>query len=173
MKILLIIATVIAVAAGAAQFVPVARTNPPVTAPIEPPDEVRVVLARSCGDCHSNATRWPWYAHVAPMSWLVTHHVTEGRSNLNFSYWNALSPKERATKAKAVVDQLAAGKMPLSSYLLIHHDARLTPAESRRLRDWFGSADALTARGATAGPSTHDAHAGERDDFLDDGDGGH
>jgi hypothetical protein len=76
------------------------------------------------------------------MSWLVVHHVKDGRANLNFSYWELLPASEQRKKAKAVDDQLASGAMPLRSYLLIHRDARLTPAEVSRLRAWFSSAEA-------------------------------
>src|SRR3954467_1302751 len=49
--------------------------------------EVNAILDRSCNDCHSNATRWPWYSNVAPVSWFVIDHVNDGRDNLNLSEW--------------------------------------------------------------------------------------
>ena len=36
------------------QFVPVDRSNPPVTAEVPAPPEVRAVLRRACYDCHCN-----------------------------------------------------------------------------------------------------------------------
>jgi len=49
--------------------------------------QVAGILDRACADCHSNKTRWPWYSHVAPVSWFVIDHVNHGRSHLNFSEW--------------------------------------------------------------------------------------
>jgi hypothetical protein len=126
----------------AVQFVPVRRTNPHIPAPLQAPADVAAIVDRSCGDCHSNATRWPWYSHVAPMSWMVLKHVRDGRSNLNFSYWGLLSLTEQRSKAKAIAEQVSIGEMPLSSYLLIHRDARLSAAEAARIRAWFATAEA-------------------------------
>src|SRR5580658_1204129 len=76
-----------------AQFIRPARTNP-VSAPgrtledvVSVPPEVESVLARSCADCHSDRTRWPWYSGVAPVSWFVINHVQEGRRHMNMSEW--------------------------------------------------------------------------------------
>src|SRR4051812_28292081 len=75
------------------QFVRPDRTNPPAApaaslATAAPP-AIRTVLDRSCGDCHSNQTRWPWYSNVAPMSWMVASHVHDGREHFNYSEWTA------------------------------------------------------------------------------------
>jgi hypothetical protein len=128
---------------AAAQLVPVRRTNPPVVSPIRTPADVGAVLDRCCLDCHTNGTRWPWYSHVAPMSWLVVNHVKTGRANLNFSYWGALPVDEQRSAAKDVVDQLSAGTMPLRSYLLLHRDARVSVPETGILRAWFSSPAAI------------------------------
>ena len=82
-RILLVIALVL----FAIQLVPVPRENPPVTAEIQAPDQVRSLLESSCYDCHSNQTVWPWYSHVAPVSWLVYRDVRKARDELNFSLW--------------------------------------------------------------------------------------
>jgi hypothetical protein len=86
-----------------------------------------------CFDCHSNETVWPWYSRVAPASWLVTRHVTEGREHLNFSEWSrAHEPGEAAEEsAELILD----GEMPTRDYLLIHPEAKLTPAEQQLLID--------------------------------------
>jgi len=113
------------------QLVPYGRAhpNPPI---IKEPDWVqastRELAVRACFDCHSNETRWPWYTHVAPMSWLIQRHVEEGRSVLNFSEWNR--PYEEASEASEAVLE---GEMPLRSYLLAHPSARLTATETRAL----------------------------------------
>jgi hypothetical protein len=47
--------------------------------------EVAAILKRSCADCHSNQTIWPWYSYVAPVSWLVERDVRRGRDHMNLS----------------------------------------------------------------------------------------
>ena len=81
---------------GIAQVIPVDRTNPPVETEIPVDAEIRQLLQRSCYDCHSNETRWPWYAQVAPVSWLVADDVKHARDHLNFSTWNAYDSEKQA-----------------------------------------------------------------------------
>src|SRR6478672_7737844 len=80
----------------AAQIVPVTRVNPPVEGDLTAPADVKAVLRRACYDCHSNETVWPWYSHVAPVSWLVADDVNKGRRHWNFSTWNHLTPDRQA-----------------------------------------------------------------------------
>ena len=118
------------------QFFQIDRSNPPSKDPLAGPEQVKAVLERACYDCHSNETRWPWYAYVAPMSWLVGDHVTEGRSELNFSDWRAMSAKDRAEMREEVYEEAAEGNMPPSDYLLLHSDAALSADDLAILRDW-------------------------------------
>lgn len=127
----------------AAQFVRPARTNPPtspgrsVESHLRVTPEVGAILARSCNDCHSNKTEWPWYSHVAPASWLVADHVNEGRRELNFSDWQRYAGGDDAPQVlDAICHEVKAGFMPMTSYTLLHRDARLTPADVRTLCDW-------------------------------------
>ena len=113
------------------QLVPYGRAhdNPPVRR--EPPwdrPETRELVARACFDCHSNEVRWPWYSHVAPVSWLVQHDVDEAREHLNFSEWDR--PQKDADEA---AEEVAEGEMPLWYYLPAHPEARLSDAERRQL----------------------------------------
>jgi hypothetical protein len=126
----------------AIQLVPYGRDhrNPPVV--LEPTwssPEVRALAVRACFDCHSNQTVWPWYSNVAPISWLIQNHTLEGRQVLNFSEWNR-PQREAGESAETVLK----GEMPPASYLPLHPDAVLSPAERSRL------AEGLTAtlRGA-------------------------
>ncbi len=91
-----IIAVVIIVVLIGIQFVPVDKTNPPVTGEIKAPENVMQVLRTSCYDCHSNESVWPWYSNVAPVSWLVVNDVNEGREYLNFSQWQSYSGEDKA-----------------------------------------------------------------------------
>ena len=119
-----------------AQFIPVERTNPPVGSEIQAPPDVRAILRRSCYDCHSHETVWPWYSHVAPMSWLVSHDVHEARGKLNFSAWNRYSSSEQAENVEHVWEEVEKGDMPLWYYLPLHRNAVLSPADRDVLRMW-------------------------------------
>lgn len=130
------IAVALAVLFVLIQLVPAGRTNPAVTKPLEAPPDVMAILRRSCFDCHSNETVWPWYAYVAPVSWLVVHDTDEGREHLNFSHWGDLSQTKRDSKASEVVEEVEEGEMPLAPYLWMHRDARLSPADVEVLRRW-------------------------------------
>lgn len=131
----------LAVAFIAIQLVPVERTNPPVEpnmtfqARVKVPQEIDRIIRRSCFDCHSHETKWPWYAHIAPSSWLVTSDVKNARSLLNFSNWDY-----KMFRSVGRLDQMAQevfdGKMPLPQYLLMHPSARLSQAEKDTLINW-------------------------------------
>jgi mono/diheme cytochrome c family protein len=125
----------------AIQLVPYGRThtNPPVTGePVWDTLRTQALARRACYACHSNETTWPWYSHVAPMSWRIQSHVEEGRSHLNFSEFDR--PQEDADEAAEAVRN---GEMPLWDYVLAHSEARLSPQESADLalglRATFGS----------------------------------
>ncbi len=121
------------------QFVPVERSNPPITEEISVPPDVAVILKRSCYDCHSHQTVWPWYSKVAPISWLVSNHVNEGRKHLNFSTWNRYSRKDQLKLLEELVEETGEGEMPLWSYTLLHSHAKLGPADIRILKEWAES----------------------------------
>ncbi len=112
-----------------------------------PPPEVKAVLARACYDCHSDNTRYPWYANVQPVGWWLARHVNEGKRELNFSHFGDYPPVRAARKLTKTIDETKDGEMPLWSYTLVHRNARLTPAEIAELADW-----ARTARARVTGP---------------------
>ena len=120
----------------AVQLVPVDRSNPVVQSDIDAPADVEAILRRSCYDCHSHETVWPWYSRVAPVSWLVAHDVEEGRGHLNFSEWPVTDFEDRESELRDIADEIAKGEMPLGIYLVMHREARLSEAESRLLVDW-------------------------------------
>ena len=90
--------------------------------------QTRALVKRVCFDCHSNETRWPWYSHVAPISWLVQHDVDEAREHLNFSEFDR--PQRHADDAAEEVEE---GEMPLWFYTPLHSDARLSDEEKQAL----------------------------------------
>lgn len=126
---------------GGMQLVPLEfpRDNPPATAPLQGPPEVVAVVQRSCQDCHSNATRWPWYAWVAPASWIVTEDVAAARARLNFSAWEGLREGVKRRNARKVVEEVAAGEMPLRSYLWLHPETSIRPEDLKTLITWRDS----------------------------------
>jgi hypothetical protein len=122
------------------QFVRPARTNPPVrpadSLQAKTPPEVKALLDRSCRDCHSNETRWPWYSNVAPASWLVASDVVKGRDMFNFSEWTSYSSDDQDKFLGAMCKLTQRGRMPLPQYLLIHRDAKLSAADVTALCAW-------------------------------------
>jgi len=120
----------------AAQFIQIDRTHPPIEETSGIPASVSAVLRHSCYDCHSNETQWPWYSYVAPVSWMLSHHVHEGRDHLNFSAWNGLSTEQQSLIASEVWEEVSEGEMPPRSYLLLHPNAKLGAAEMEQLRNW-------------------------------------
>ena len=123
--------------AVAIQLVPIHRTNPPVTSEIQVSADVHAVLKRACYDCHSNETRWPWYAAIPPASWLVVRDVTIGRKEMNFSNWTLYSTAVRTRKARWMNRSLQQENMPPWEYRLVHPDARVTEAERIELERWL------------------------------------
>ena len=122
----------------AAQFAPVALTNPPVRSDLAAPSEIKSILRRACYDCHSNETTWPWYSHVAPASWLIRNHVLEGRRRLNFSLWGdyAYDPGTEAQKLNEIAKFATNAKMPPWYYWATHPGARLTRIEREAVARW-------------------------------------
>jgi len=133
---------VLVVAFLAIQVVRPERTNPPVDprrtlhGQLQPPAEVASILERSCMDCHSNQTRWPWYSNLAPASWLLVSHVDEAREHMNLSEWAQYERKDADELLEEICEETSKGAMPLPSYLLIHRSSKLAPQDVRTLCQW-------------------------------------
>ncbi len=115
----------------AIQVVPYGRINDPSPVRREPNwdrPETRALAQRACFDCHSNQTVWPWYANIAPVSWLLQHDVDDGRRHVNFSEWDRLQRGLRGVK-----NDVMSGKMPPWYYLPLHPRAKLSPGEKEDL----------------------------------------
>lgn len=126
-----------AVVFAAIQLVPYGRAhrNPPVRAePAWDSPSTRGLAVRACFDCHSNETEWPWYANVAPVSWLIQRDVEEGRRAVNYSEWDRR--QEEGAESAASVEK---GAMPPWYYTLVQSKARLTPAEREALVRGLGA----------------------------------
>ncbi|MBI5850237.1 MAG: heme-binding domain-containing protein [Planctomycetes bacterium] len=139
-RILRRLSIVVVLTAVVIQFVPVDRGNPPIDPSLQltAPQDVLAVLKRSCWDCHSHETIWPWYSYVAPISWFVANHVHEGREKLNFSTWLDEYPDDvdQEDARDECWDEVKKGKMPLRSYLISHRDADLSDADKALLKAW-------------------------------------
>lgn len=130
-----IVIALVAVVVGI-QLIPVKQLNPAVVSDFDGPSEVKTILQKSCYDCHSNETQWPWYSHVAPVSWIVAHDVKEGREHLNFSNWAPL--KDMVWIHQEICEEIAEGKMPLKAYLIAHPAAKISSEELSVLKAWAG-----------------------------------
>lgn len=101
---------------------------------VDPP--VASILARSCNDCHSNRTVWPWYSGVAPVSWLVVSDVNRGRRVLNLSEWAGYSPTDQRKHLSEICEEVTGGEMPGSSYVLLHPQASVGSADIASICSW-------------------------------------
>jgi hypothetical protein len=119
------------------QFIRPELTNPPVTAELQAPPEVKQVLRNSCYNCHSNETKLPWFDKVVPAYWLVTSDVKEARRHLNFSEIGALPAAQQRGILFEAVNQIQLGAMPLPSYLHVHPGAIVSPEALAVLRNYL------------------------------------
>jgi hypothetical protein len=101
------------------------------------PAEVQQLFAVSCYDCHSNHTRYPWYAEIQPAGWWLAWHVADGKKELNLSEFALYSAHRQGLKLDAMIDVLEDHSMPLKSYTLIHRDAKLSEAQVKTLVSWL------------------------------------
>jgi hypothetical protein len=147
-------AILIVVVFAAAQLVRPERTNPPtdasrtIQAQMGTTSGLDPVLDRACSDCHSNATVWPWYTQVAPVSWLMAQAVAEGRKAVNFSEWAAYSPDQQRTLLAVSCDDATSGKMP-GPYTLVRPETRLSAQDVETICVAARQAEANTADGRT------------------------
>lgn len=103
------------------------------------PADIKSILAEACNDCHSQGVSWPWYAHVAPVSFFIGHHVKEGREHFNLSEWENYDAKKKAHKIEELEEMVSEKEMPLESYTWMHEGAQLTDAQRQRLIAYFKS----------------------------------
>ena len=126
----------------AIQFIRPERSNPPidrvqvVEEHLQIPTEIGSILRRSCYDCHSHETVWPWYSAVAPASWLVADDVTEGRKRMNFSEWGSYKMGKVLSLLEGICEETSNDGMPLKPYVLLHPSAALSDVEVKALCDW-------------------------------------
>ena len=130
----------------ASQLVPVNRSNPTVDpskaldAVQSVPAAVQIVFDRSCKNCHSDETKWPWYSYVAPLSWVVAHDVHEGRRAMNFSQWGNYTANKKEDRLEEICEQVTNGDMPDRKYVFVRRNARVTAEERAAICQWVDDA---------------------------------
>ena len=139
------------------QFVPVKGigVNPPERYAIKAPLEVEAIMRKACFDCHTNETRWPWYARIAPGSWLMARDVKKGRSRMNISEWSDDDKEAMQVDMENSWDQIAEGNTPPWFYQLpFHPDAILSDKEKETLKGWLLAHKATPAKAASTAAAT-------------------
>lgn len=101
------------------------------------PNKITTILKESCYDCHSNNTRYPWYNNIQPIAWFLENHIKKGKEELNFNNFGNYSKRRQSSKLKATIDQIKDNEMPLSSYTLIHGEAKLSIMEKESLMNYM------------------------------------
>jgi hypothetical protein len=100
------------------------------------PEDVDTILAIACKDCHSNNTRYPWYNNFQPVAWFLANHVKDGTRSFNLNQFATYPVARQYDKIEEIKKQIDNGDMPLSSYTIIHRDARLTDGEKNTIITW-------------------------------------
>jgi hypothetical protein len=140
MRVLRTVVPVLACAVGLASLISdlhmPANTDAPLLAGARVRPEVRAAIDRACRDCHSEATRYPWYSYIAPVSYLVQDDVRRGRERLNFSRWSEYPLIRRERLLSEIANQVQDGGMPLPVYTYLHRDAKLSKAEVEVIFGW-------------------------------------
>ncbi len=126
----------------AIQFVPTGLDRAPADPALslerrlEPSPEIASILQRSCNDCHGTPRSWPWYASVAPVSWLIARDVKEAKEHADFSLWGRMDAGRQAKVLDEIREEAQRGSMPPGNYLRVHRDARLSPGEVQLIGAW-------------------------------------
>ena len=100
------------------------------------PADVKTILAKACNDCHTNNTRYPWYANVQPVLWWLSKHITDGKKHVNYDEYTNKSLRYQYHKLEETIEMVKEGEMPLNSYTRVHKESRLTEAEKNKIIGW-------------------------------------
>jgi len=103
------------------------------------PKQIESLLKTSCYDCHSNNTYYPWYNKIQPVAWFLEGHINEAKEELNFSVFGDYSKRRKKSKLKSIISQIRDDEMPLTSYTLMHQDAKLSENDKKSLQTWLTS----------------------------------
>lgn len=100
------------------------------------PDHVQGILKTSCYDCHSNTTAYPWYNNIQPVKWWLADHVNSGKRHFNFDEFNSYSKDKKLKKLDEVAETVREGEMPLTSYTVVHQNAKLNDTQKSEIEQW-------------------------------------
>jgi hypothetical protein len=116
----------------------IAATDPSkgISSVYKVPDSVHQVLLKACYDCHSDNTRYPWYANIQPVYWWMNGHINDGKKHLNLDEFAAQTPQKQAKWIRHIYEQIDSNEMPIDSYMWIHKDAILTNDEKTAVSNW-------------------------------------
>tara|TARA_R110001592_G_scaffold244667_1_gene506057 strand:+ start:217 stop:669 length:453 start_codon:yes stop_codon:yes gene_type:complete len=143
MKFLKIIFLILLVAVVGIQFFPTTRNQSKTVPKIDfmlvndVPNNIKIKIQTSCYDCHSNNTAYPWYNKIQPVAWFLESHIADGKKELNFNEWGDYSNRRKKGKLKSIISQIKQDEMPLTSYTLIHSNAKFTEKEKKVLFEWL------------------------------------
>ena len=135
---------------GSFIFIQFLRVNPNVSEEISPydflevnkslPYALKATLKVSCYDCHSNHTNYPWYAHIAPFSWIIDQHIRNGKQELNFSEYDSLGKRKKIAILDEICEVISDSTMPPANYLMLHREAALDFDDITAFCDWADGA---------------------------------
>jgi hypothetical protein len=100
------------------------------------PEQVQGIFKKSCYDCHSNQTEYPWYTYIQPIGWWMDSHVRKGKEELNFNEFGVYSKRRQLSKLKSIGQSIEDETMPLSSYTFIHKNTKLSKKDKALILDW-------------------------------------
>ncbi|AZA77117.1 cytochrome C [Chryseobacterium joostei] len=100
------------------------------------PGHVQGLLKTSCYDCHSNTTSYPWYNNIQPVKWWLADHVNSGKRHFNFDEFNSYSKEKKLKKLDEVAETIREGEMPLTSYTVVHQNAKLSDIQKSEIEQW-------------------------------------
>ena len=100
------------------------------------PENIKSILQNACLDCHSNQTNYLWYHKIAPVSWMVDHHVDEGKRELNLSNWGEMDAFDKIGDLEKICREVERKKMPIKSYTSMHKKAKLSEEQVAELCAW-------------------------------------
>ena len=112
-------------------------------------EQVNQILVSACNYCHTNNTRYPWYADIPPIAWILSEHVEDGKKHLNLSTFTKMHIAVQNHKLEETAEMVKEKEMPLASYtyLGLHADAKLSDAQREILINWaHAQMDSLKAQ---------------------------
>lgn len=107
-----------------------------ITTQYSMPGDVKQIMDKACFDCHSNNTKYPWYAEIQPVAWWLANHVEEGKEHINYSEFTSYGLRKQYHKLEETEEMVKENEMPLDSYTWMHRDAKLTTEERQRITQW-------------------------------------